>query len=498
MCSAGSAPPLPDFANIIKAQNAADLNRAEANLYGQRVNMVTPYGRTVWYGPPNGAIDSYDAHTGVVTRRTDTGETIPVRYERPPWEEASQPNLTLSPRVNLPGRATRQTSSPTTSTSPSSPGKIIQDPDWVSQPTPPPPADTPPPPPSDESSKWTVPPVDPLRYGPWTVVQELSPAQLALLKGAERLGINRQALAGNLLQQAQEATASPLNTSAMMPGFERVSAPYERVSAPGYDGSARQRAEEALYSRATRYLNPEWQRREADLEQRLLAEGFNRNDPAFVRAMDQLAMERERDYASAREGAIAAGGREATDELNRALAAFSAQQSEANRVLPFAQFASSERDKALQDALTRINLTAGDRARALNELQQVSSGIQSPVGPTQPGLGPSPGLGGLDILGTAQNAYNAQVGDYSARAAQAAANNQAIASAIAAIISKIAFSDRRLKSDIKHVGYTPGGTKLYTWKWPDGSDGFGVMADEVPEAAYTIDGIWCVDYSKVK
>jgi len=56
-----------------------------------------------------------------------------------------------------------------------------------------------------------------------------------------------------------------------------------------------------------------------------------------------------------------------------------------------------------------------------------------------------------------------------------------------------------MKKDIELVGKTEGGTNLYRFRYIFGGPmHIGVMADEVPHAAYKIGGIYFVDYSKVK
>lgn len=63
-----------------------------------------------------------------------------------------------------------------------------------------------------------------------------------------------------------------------------------------------------------------------------------------------------------------------------------------------------------------------------------------------------------------------------------------------------AFSDRRLKKNIKRIGETPGGTPLYEFEyiWSDVKH-TGVMADEVPHAiAGQVMGYDVVDYARVK
>lgn len=65
-----------------------------------------------------------------------------------------------------------------------------------------------------------------------------------------------------------------------------------------------------------------------------------------------------------------------------------------------------------------------------------------------------------------------------------------------------AFSDARLKTNIKHIGETALGNKLYSWDWIDGSGSAeGVMAQEVEHIPGAVkrhsSGYLMVDYSKV-
>ena len=64
------------------------------------------------------------------------------------------------------------------------------------------------------------------------------------------------------------------------------------------------------------------------------------------------------------------------------------------------------------------------------------------------------------------------------------------------------FSDRRLKTDVRRVGYTDSGTPIYTYKMGDGPKKMGVMAQEVmkskPDAVSSHPtGFLMVDYDKV-
>jgi hypothetical protein len=60
-------------------------------------------------------------------------------------------------------------------------------------------------------------------------------------------------------------------------------------------------------------------------------------------------------------------------------------------------------------------------------------------------------------------------------------------------------SDRRLKTNIKRIGKTPGGVNVYSYRYIWGEPAIGVMADEVPWAAVEGPGGYkMVDYARVK
>ncbi len=91
-----------------------------------------------------------------------------------------------------------------------------------------------------------------------------------------------------------------------------------------------------------------------------------------------------------------------------------------------------------------------------------------------------------------------------ANRAQAKANQQAAYGGIASGLGGIAagFSDRRLKKNIKSIGVSDNGLKIYSFEYIDKNigDGIfqGVMSDEIPkEAVIPFDGYDLVDYSMI-
>lgn len=104
-----------------------------------------------------------------------------------------------------------------------------------------------------------------------------------------------------------------------------------------------------------------------------------------------------------------------------------------------------------------------------------------------------------DFAGITQRAYDQQLAGWQAQQAQNSAMLGGLAS-LGATLGGWAFSDRRLKKDIKPVGKLDDGTTLYRYKLKGGGlTQLGVMAQEIehthPEAVAEVDGVKMVDYS---
>jgi len=282
---------------------------------------------------------------------------------------------------------------------------------------------------------------DAANQGPWTLVQELSPEQQRLYEQDLRIREAQGNIGEGMLGSVRDVYSRPAEYAGNLPDFNQISAPtYTGKGStdlswqgPSYRTSldSRDAAERALYNRALRYAEPQMQKEEQALHERLLAQGFNVGDPAYQRAMDELAQRRERVFADARDAAIIGGGREATEELQRGLGAEQARfgagvtaedlnarlaQAMFGAGMTGAQFGSQERNAALQHALQRIQLQQQDRARLLNELNAFRTGQQVQL-PNLPAQFSTPGLQGIDLLGTARQGYADQLGAYNAEEA---------------------------------------------------------------------------------
>ena len=91
---------------------------------------------------------------------------------------------------------------------------------------------------------------------------------------------------------------------------------------------------------------------------------------------------------------------------------------------------------------------------------------------------------------------------YRMEAAQVEIWGQAVPNAVAAGTSTYAASDRRLKKNIKLIGYSPSGLKIYAFEYINKIFGKGifqgVMSDEIPQhAVIRINGYDMVNYSEL-
>jgi hypothetical protein len=198
-----------------------------------------------------------------------------------------------------------------------------------------------------------------------------------------------------------------------------------------------QAASDAYYAKQKAYLDPQWNQQESNLNTRLANQGVMQGANAYERAQGDFNRDKNFAYSTAQDGAIQLG-----------------QQ---------------------QQAIALQNQSALKNA-PLNQLNALRTGtqIQNPQFTTAP----SATAAGTDIAGdiyksnqiAAANANNFNNGLFSLGSSAA-----------------MAFSDRRLKRDIRRVGETPVmKLPLYAFRylWDDVLR-VGVMSDEAPQGAVT-------------
>lgn len=238
---------------------------------------------------------------------------------------------------------------------------------------------------------------------PWTAVQQLDPAQQYLYNQDLRIRGGQGNIAEGMLRNVGETYSQPANFAEQLPDYQRVNygGPFYRSNV-----NSRDDAEQAIYNRQMRFMYPDYQQREKDLQNQLLSQGLNIGDDAYQRGIGEFQAQRDRAMADVRDQAILGGGTEATQELQRGL--MTAQ--------PWFQNQQSEQNRALQWALQNIGTQQQDRSRLLNEMNAFRTGqqIQTPGLPAQFS---TPNLQGIDQLGLANQTYQNQLGSWNANQA---------------------------------------------------------------------------------
>jgi len=214
--------------------------------------------------------------------------------------------------------------------------------------------------------------------GQWTLTNSLNNSQQGLYD-------TQQGMSQALLNNAQSGLQGPVDVS-NIPGMN-----YGTTDANGMP-NYNQTVADAYYSQGTRYLDPQITQDQRALESRLGAQGFVPGTPAYNQAMENFMDAKNRSYGSVRDFATTQGF---TTGLQNA------------------QFGNQARQQSISEALALRN-------QPLNELNAFRSGSQvnAPQGNAQY---QTPNQSAPDVMGTAQNSYNANLGQYNAGVAQ---NNQ--------------------------------------------------------------------------
>ncbi len=205
---------------------------------------------------------------------------------------------------------------------------------------------------------------------------------------------------------------------------------------------ARQQVQDALYNQHARYLDPQYQQRENQMNIDLANKGVVEGTEAWRNARDQYQREREAEYGQARNSAITAGGSEMgllsgiasqnrgqlyDERYNNASfgnqaratnADFANQGIGANNAAAMqqAQFGNDARNQALSEAMMK-------RAMPLNEFNALrnSSQVEMPQFADQQDAQVQP----TDTAGNVWNQYQGQMGLYNSKVGTQNANTAA-------------------------------------------------------------------------
>jgi len=346
----------------------------------------------------------------------------------------------------------------------------------------------------------------------WNQKTTLDPRLQATLDTQLDVQGQRSRMAQGLLGRAEQEVNTPIDYSglsdwARAPGTGGIQTGLDFGGVQGVEGAqqARQRAEDAMYQSATSRLDPQWDKKQRQMEAQLANSGISRNSAAYKSAMDDLQKGRTDAYQQAQLASFAGGGAEAQRQQGMDLALRGAQVGEigqqgafANQAqglqfgqgLQAATFGNQQRQQQLAEMLSQ-------RGYSLNEITALMNGQQVNM-PNFSSYGQSGNAGGTDYSGAASNAYGAQM---SQQNAQNAATGQAVAGiGSAAAIAAMAFSDRATKVVLRRIARDPRGFGIWLFRYiGESAPRVGVVAQEVrryvPAAVHDVRGVLRVDYA---
>lgn len=348
----------------------------------------------------------------------------------------------------------------------------------------------------------------------WTSNVGLTPELQRSADAQQRIQQGRSNAAEQLLGQATNATATPMDWGALPSAFtfNAPTAANGQIADSGKvqtslagGNNYRDTAQEAVWQR----MQPALQQRRSATETQLANQGLTRGSEAWNNAMRDL----NESENSARLQAIEAGRSEAAQQFQQDLSAGSfanqAQQQDFAQNLQRLQTGNQAQSQTLANNLSFGNYQANLRQQAiseamqkrgqpLSELNALLTGQQVNM-PNMPSFSLSGKAETPNIMGAQQLGYQADMSRFNVDQAQQASTNTGLASA-AMMAAMYAWSDRRLKSNVSAVGQRNGLT-VYEYDI-FGNRERGYMADEVadkyPDAVKTHDsGYLMVDYGQL-
>ena len=204
----------------------------------------------------------------------------------------------------------------------------------------------------------------------WSQTVTMSPEQQAAYNKDVAMNAALQDVGQQGLGYVQQALNKPLS--------------FENMQALGNPGEIQQKASDAAYQNAMRYVEPRLQRQQAGLENQLANQGITRGSEAWNAAMQDAAAQRENVYGQAQNAAYTAGLTGAQQAYQQGLGTRQQQIAEAQTLQ--------------SNPLNMLN--------AVRTGSQMQSSAQPQVGVSSPGQLAT--WSGPDLLGaaTAQGQYN--------------------------------------------------------------------------------------------
>ncbi len=291
----------------------------------------------------------------------------------------------------------------------------------------------------------------------------LNPEEQKILDQQRGITSQLNTLAGDQVGRVSDALSQPFSYDGL-------------PEAPKADDAARQQVIDALYGQYTSRLDPRFEQERNAFETQLANQGIGVGTDAYSRAMSDFGRYKNDAYTSALNQSVASGG------------------SEQSRLFGLQGAA---RERGIQEQAYLRNLPLNEVAA----LMGTGSGVTMP----QFSAIPQTGIANTDITGPTSLAYQ---GGLQNAALQQQSQSSTLgglfglgSSGIGALGTYAAFSDRRVKADIKKVGNLDNGLPVYLFRYKSGGPmQIGLMAQDVekvkPEAVTEVNGIKAVYYDQ--
>lgn len=363
----------------------------------------------------------------------------------------------------------------------------------------------------------------------WTQNTNLTPESQAAVDSQMRIQQGRSGLAESLLGRTQEEYGDTMDWSkfdqlAGTPqgqtyGPESVQRDLSTAGLQGVDPSQKynQDANDAIYNQWASRADPQFVKDDDRLRTQLYNSGLKEGDAAYDEEMRKLRENQGDQRQQAQYQATIGSGAEAQrtqgmDSATRAqqfgerqaggaFANSAAQQAFSQNIgagqanysqnMQGANYQNQRRQQQISEEMQR-------RGFSLNEINAILTGQQ--VG--------MPNMPSFNTAQRSEGTQNLQAADMQGQHdldvfnAQQAATNSMLSGASSGAMM---FSDRRLKKNIRELGFDDNGLRKYTfsyvWERTEGSHHVGYMADEVeklyPDAVIEFHGYKVVDYSRI-
>lgn len=256
-------------------------------------------------------------------------------------------------------------------------------------------------------------------------------------------------------QQANQLTSS--NAAGQLLGGLDTS-PIDFSGLPGLPSTAdlegtRSKVADAIYSRQSRYLDPQFAQSEEAERTRLANQGFQTGTEGFDKALGNFNLSKQRAYGDARDAALSQAGTEMSRDFGIGL---------------------SGRQQGISELLAQRQLP-------LNMIAALQGGQQVGM-PQFPGAPGGQGIPGTDYSGAVGQQNQSNLANYANASGQY--NSQmgglyGLGSAALMSYLMAGASDRRLKRNIHRIAEHPLGIGVYSFEYLNGQPAIGVMADEV-------------------